>query len=59
MTQRLPTETLPEFALDVTLRPGTVTTVVVLGIGTVAAAPLLTVRHMRRMDLPRTLRLVE
>jgi putative ABC transport system permease protein len=59
MTQRLLTETLPEFALNVGLRPGTVAAVVLLGIGAVAAAPLLTVRRMRRMDLPGTLRLVE
>ncbi len=59
MTQSLLASTLPEFALFVVLRASTVVLVVVMGVGAVAAAPLLVVRRMRRMDLPGTLRLVE
>lgn len=59
MTQRLLTETLPDFALPVLLRPETVAIVAIMGVLAVSLAPLLTVRRMRRMDLPGTLRLVE
>jgi putative ABC transport system permease protein len=38
---------------------GTVLTAVVLGVVAVALAPLLTVRRLRRMDIPGTLRVVE
>jgi hypothetical protein len=33
--------------------------VLVLGVGAVAAAPVLTARRFRRMDIPSTVRLVE
>lgn len=59
MTQRLLTETLPDFGLAVLLEPQTVAIVAVMGVVVVALAPLLTVRRMRRMDLPGTLRLME
>ncbi len=59
MTQRLLTETLPDFGLLVVVNPQTVAIVAAMGILVVAAAPLLTVRRMRRMDVPGTLRLVE
>jgi putative ABC transport system permease protein len=59
MTQRILAETLPDFALQVTLRPSTLAAVATMGLGAVALAPLLTARRMRRMDLPGTLRLVE
>ncbi len=59
MTQRLLPDTLPDFALDALLSSGTIVFVSVMGIVAVAAAPLLTARRMRRMDLPGTLRLVE
>jgi putative ABC transport system permease protein len=59
ITQRVLTETLPDFGLEVVLTVGTVAMVGAIGILLVAAAPLLTTRRMVRMDLPRTLRLVE
>jgi putative ABC transport system permease protein len=59
MTQRILAETLPDFALPVTLRPITLIAVAIMGLVAVALAPLLTTRRMRRMDLPGTLRLVE
>jgi len=59
MTQRLLTETLPDFGLPVLLEPQTVAIVSIMGVIVVALAPLLTVRKMRHMDLPGTLRLME
>lgn len=59
MTRRLFAETMPDFALEVTLRPATLAVVVVMGVLAVAIAPVFTLRRMRRMDLPGTLRLVE
>ncbi len=52
-------ETLPDFEMLISLRPVTIAVVVALGLIAVALAPVLTVRRMRRMDLPGTLRLVE
>ncbi|MCP4964949.1 MAG: ABC transporter permease [bacterium] len=52
-------ETMPNIGLTVELSPATLVTLVVLGILAVAIAPLFTVRRMRRMDLPGTLRVME
>jgi putative ABC transport system permease protein len=43
----------------VSLSPATIVTAVAIGVGAVAAAPLLTIRRLRRMSIPSTLRLVE
>jgi putative ABC transport system permease protein len=51
--------TMPDMALDVILSTGTVVTAVVLGVLAVGIAPLLTIRRLRRMDIPSTLRVVE
>lgn len=59
MASRLLAKTLPEFALPVVLRQETLLFVAIMGVMAVALAPLLTVRRMRRMDLPATLRLME
>ncbi|MBT8247820.1 MAG: ABC transporter permease [Acidimicrobiia bacterium] len=59
MTQILLTETLPDFALPAIIGTGTLVAVVIMGVVVVTMAPLLTVRRMRKMDLPGTLRLVE
>ena len=59
MTNRLLTETLPEFALDVVIGSTTLDVVVVLGICAVTRAPVLRVRRMRRMDLSGMLGLDE
>ena len=45
--------------LDVAISTGTLATAFVLGVIAVAAAPLLTIRRLRRMDIPGTLRVVE
>jgi len=52
-------DTLPDLGAVVTLTPASVLTAVAVGIGAVALAPLLTVRRLRRMDIPSTLRVVE
>jgi putative ABC transport system permease protein len=59
MTQRLLPETLPDFALKVAISQSTLGLVVVMGVLAVTLAPLLTIRRLRRMDLPGTLRFVE
>jgi putative ABC transport system permease protein len=51
--------TMPDMGLDVSLTVPTLVTATVLGIAAVAGAPLLTVRRLRRMDIPGTLRVVE
>jgi putative ABC transport system permease protein len=52
-------ETMPDIGLVVEMSPTTLITVIVLGVAAVAVAPLFTVRRMRRMDLPGTLRIME
>jgi putative ABC transport system permease protein len=52
-------ETLPEIGIVTYLAPSTVLTAVGLGVLAVAAAPLLTSRKLRRMDIPSTLRVME
>jgi putative ABC transport system permease protein len=51
--------TVPDMSVDVTVASGTFASAVVLGIAAVALAPLLTLRRLRRMDIPGTLRTVE
>lgn len=51
--------TMPDMGLDAVVSGGTVVTAVVLGIVAVGIAPLLTIRRLRRMDIPGTLRIVE
>ena len=51
--------TMPDLGLTVELSPTTLVTLIVLGVLAVAIAPLFTVRRMRRMDLPGTLRVME
>ncbi|MCP3998993.1 MAG: ABC transporter permease [bacterium] len=52
-------ETMPDIGLVVEMSPTTLVTVIVLGVAAVALAPVFTVRRMRRMDLPGTLRVME
>ncbi|HVM52927.1 MAG TPA: FtsX-like permease family protein [Acidimicrobiales bacterium] len=59
MTTDLIGDTMPELGLDVAISPATLATAVALGILAVALAPLLTIRRLRRMDIPGTLRVVE
>ncbi|HEX6418281.1 MAG TPA: FtsX-like permease family protein [Acidimicrobiales bacterium] len=51
--------TMPDLGMDVVVSGGTVAAAAVLGLLAVAIAPLLTVRRLRRMDIPGTLRVVE
>ena len=59
ITTELMGNTMPELGLTVDISAATIATAVVLGVIAVAAAPLLTVRRLRRMDIPGTLRVVE
>lgn len=59
VTTELMGNTMPELGLDVAISTMTMATAVALGVVAVAAAPLLTVRRLRRMDIPGTLRVVE
>ncbi|HEX9260878.1 MAG TPA: FtsX-like permease family protein, partial [Acidimicrobiales bacterium] len=51
--------TLPEIGIPAYLSPSTIVTIVGLGVVVVALAPLFTVRKLRRVDIPATLRVVE
>jgi putative ABC transport system permease protein len=51
--------TMPDMGFDIVVSPGTVLTAVALGVIAVGVAPLLTVRRLRHMDIPGTLRVVE
>jgi putative ABC transport system permease protein len=50
---------MPDLAAGVFLQASTLAVAAVLGVVVVALAPMFTVRRMRRMDLPGTLRLME
>jgi putative ABC transport system permease protein len=50
---------LPEIGVAASLANGTVIAALLLGVGTVTLAPLLTVHRLVRLDLPATLRVVE
>jgi putative ABC transport system permease protein len=52
-------EVLPELGVIGSLSFGTVALAAFAGVGAMAAAPLLTIRRLRRMDVPSTLRVVE
>jgi putative ABC transport system permease protein len=51
--------TLPDVSVEPAVSTATILTAVGLGIIAVSIAPLFTVRRMRRMDIPATLRVVE
>ncbi len=55
----LTTDTLPEVGIDPWLSPWSLATIVILGIGVVAAAPLFAWRRLRNTDIPSTLRVLE
>jgi len=50
---------LPELGINATLSTSTLVTALVLGVLAVAIAPLFTLRKLRRMDIPSTLRVME
>jgi putative ABC transport system permease protein len=49
----------PQIGMIVTLSAGSAGAAVLVGLGAVTIAPLLTVRRMRHLDIPSTLRVVE
>ncbi|HNJ97162.1 MAG TPA: FtsX-like permease family protein [Ilumatobacteraceae bacterium] len=51
--------TMPELGMEVVVSGSTLALAVTMGVVAVAVAPLLTVRRLRRMDVPGTLRVVE
>jgi len=50
---------MPEIGVTAALSTGTVAAALLLGSGAVAAAPLFTLRRLRRTDVPSTLRVAE
>ncbi|MBT5774891.1 MAG: ABC transporter permease, partial [Dehalococcoidia bacterium] len=50
---------LPDIRLDAVLTTNSLALVIALGIVAVAVAPLFTIRKLRRMDIPSTLRVME
>ena len=51
--------TMPDVGMVLVLTPTSVATTIVMGVFAVGLAPLLTIRRLRRMNLPGTLRVVE
>jgi putative ABC transport system permease protein len=52
-------EQLEDFGLIVTIAPGTLAISLLLGVLVVGLTPLLSIRRMRKMDIPSTLRVME
>jgi putative ABC transport system permease protein len=52
-------DTVPEINVHVTLRASSIGIIAALGVAAVAAAPLFTIRRLRRMPIPDTLRVQE
>jgi putative ABC transport system permease protein len=50
---------VPDIGFLIDVRPSTHVVAALLGVAAVAAAPVLTLRRLRRMDIPATLRVVE
>ena len=59
ITQSTVASTSPDLAIDPYLATGTIVTAVVVGVVAVTLAPFLTVRKLRHMDVPSTLRVLE
>jgi putative ABC transport system permease protein len=53
------TDTAPDLGLIVTISPQSLLLVFLFGVAAVALAPVFTLRKMRRMDVPGTLRIME
>ena len=51
--------TFPELGVEIVFDPVTVVLALALGVAAVAIAPVLTVRRLRKMDVPSTLRVME
>lgn len=52
-------QTVPDIGIIIAVRPSTYVTAAILGVLAVSLAPVLTLRRLRRMDIPATLRVVE
>jgi len=52
-------DVFPELGMEVVVSTTNLVTASVLGVVAVAAAPLLTIRKLHRMNLPSTLRIME
>lgn len=59
ITQELVANTMPEIGIDTTISFQTVLTATLMGTVAVGIAPLLSIRRLRGMDVPGTLRIVE
>jgi putative ABC transport system permease protein len=59
MISTLIADTAPDLAMRLELTTASLAITVLVGVGAVALAPLLTYRRMRRMDIPSTLRVME
>jgi putative ABC transport system permease protein len=59
MTKTTVPSVMPDIGVTATLAPATFLLAFLLGTGVVAAAPLLTFRRLRKLDIPSALRLVE
>ena len=51
--------TMPDLGMEAVIKPATLALAVILGVAAVAVAPLLTIRRLRKMDVPSTLRVME
>ena len=51
--------TMPDLGIVALIKPTTLAMAVILGVGAVAVAPLLTIRRLRKMNVPSTLRVME
>ena len=52
-------DVFPDLGTVISLAPATIATAAFLGIAAVGLAPLLGIRHLRRLDIPSTLRVAE
>lgn len=59
MVGSLVSDTMPDLAVDPSLDFTTILTALAVGVAAVTIAPLLTIRRLRRTDIPATLRVVE
>ena len=59
MIQTTVPRVMPDISVTANLSLTTVIVTIILGVGVVAAAPLVTTRRLRRLDIPSALRLVE
>lgn len=59
MAQVVAANTMPDLGMVTVITPSTIALMMGLGVLAVAAAPLLTIRRLRRMDIPSALRVME